>query len=636
MKKMFKITFLPDEKEIEVQEETLLLDALEEAGINIDTPCGGTGGCGKCKVVIKRGISEANEVEKKFLTGEEIKNGFRLACQAKVAQDTTVEIPSEIRLDFKRAYAAHAKGDIHPAKKQFSLESGIKKVFLTLEKPSLDDQRSDLARIKDQLSFKGISHAADIRIPMEILQKIPVLIREAAFKVTVSLFEDEMIAVEQGDTTESLYGIAFDIGTTTIAGYLVDLRTGKELSILAKTNPQIIHGDDVISRMGYARQSKNHRVKLQKEIVLTLNEILREATHKSGLEKDHIDEMTVVGNTCMHHLFLGINPANLAPAPYIPVVQEKLCLKGKDIPELELNPNAPVYLLPNISAFVGADISAGILSTSLWKEDKTILLVDLGTNGEIVIASRGILWACSTAAGPAFEGARIEAGMRAAAGAIYKVSINQNDVLCKVLEDGKPRGICGSGLIDLIAELLRLGLIDSSGRLIHRDECPAEVGEHIRKRIIHGAKGNKFLLAEGSQTASGKSIFLTQKDIREVQLAKAAIYTGIQILLQELQLEESHIQKILLAGAFGNYIDKKSASRIGLLPDIPLTRIESVGNAAGRGAEIALCSKREREIAEEVTKKVRYIELSSRPDFQEIFIQQLFFKPGFDKNGDQV
>lgn len=633
---MTKVTFLPDHKEIEIKEKTLLLDALEEAGINIDTPCGGKGICGKCKVVIKNGITPVNDIEKKFLTREEMKNGFRLACQARIFQDTIVEIPSEIRLDFKRVYAAYSKGDIHPTGNQFSLESGIKKVFITLEKPSLDDQRSDLERIKDKLSFKGISNATDIRIPIEVLKKIPVLIREAGFKLTVSLCGDEIIAVEKDDTTKNLYGIAFDIGTTTIAGYLVDLRTGEELSILAKTNPQIIHGDDVISRIGYAQLSKDNQAKLQKEIIITFNEILGEATLKAGIEKDNIYEMAVVGNTCMHHLFLGIDPVYLGPTPYIPVVRELLCLKGKDIPELDLSSNAPIYLLPNISAFVGADISAGILSTSLWKEDKTILFVDLGTNGEVVIASRRRLWACSTAAGPAFEGARIQAGMRAATGAIYKVSINQDTVLCKVIEDGKPRGICGSGLIDLIAELLRLGLIDRNGRLIHREECPAEVDEHIRKRIIHGQKGNKFLLAERDQTASGRSLFLTQKDIREVQLAKAAIYAGIRILLKEINVTPDYIQEILLAGAFGNYIDKKSAVRIGLLPDIPLTRIESVGNAAGRGAEMALCSKKEREIAEQVTRKVKYIELSSRTDFQEEFMQGLFFKGSFDKNRDRV
>ena len=622
---MLKITFLPDKKNIEVNQGTTALEALERAGINIDTPCGGKGICGKCKILINTGITTATPIEEELLSEEEIKKGFRLACQAKLFKDTIIEVPSEIRLDFKGVFSSNLKGDIHRIKKNFALDSNLKKVFLGLEKPSLDDQRSDWERIKDGLSLKKIENISNLKISLPILKKIPLLIRKADFRVTVTICNDEIMDLESDNTAKKSYGMAFDIGTTTVVGYLIDLGSGEELSAVAKTNPQVIHGDDVISRIGFAQQPKGGLEKLQKEIVITLNEIIRETTQKAEIDKSNIYETVIVGNTCMHHLFLGLNPIHLAPSPYIPVIKESLSLKAKDIPGLSLSPAANIYMLPNISAFVGADILAGILSTSMWREDKTILLVDLGTNGEVVLGLKKKLWACSVAAGPAFEGARISSGMRAAEGAINKVKIDSKFIIYKVIEDGKVRGICGSGLIDLIAELLKLGLINKSGKLIGREEGNSELSEEIRKRIIKGQKGNKFLLVKGKETENGKPLYLTQRDIREVQLAKAAIFAGIKILLKEVNIPLEDIQEILLAGAFGNFIDKKSAVRIGLLPNLPLKKIESVGNAAGRGAEITLCSNKMREVSEEISKKVKYVELSSRPDFQEEFIKAMIF-----------
>jgi len=622
---MIKITFLPDEKNIEVNKGTSILEALKKAGISIDTPCGGKGICGKCKVLVHKGISTIISIEEKFLSKEEIKEGFRLACQTKVFKDSIIEIPLEIRLDFNNVFSSKLKGDIHHIKKGFSIDSDLRKVFLNLEKPSLDDQRSDWERIKDGLSLKKIKNVSNLKIPVEILKKIPKLLRKADFKVTVTLYNNEVIDIENGNTTKSSYGIAFDIGTTTVAGYLVDLNSGEELSAVAKTNPQVIHGDDVISRIGFAQKQKENLEILQRKIVNILNEIIKENTQKAGVNTNNIYKISIAGNTCMHHLLLGLNPSNIAPSPYIPVIKESLSLKVKDIPGLSLNPTAHIYILPNISAFVGADIVAGILAICMWKNEKISLFIDLGTNGEIVLGSKRKMWTCSTAAGPAFEGARISSGMRAAEGAIDKVKIDNESITYRVIKDGKVRGICGSGLIDIIAELVKLGLIDKSGKLIDREECESNLNEEIKKRIINGQKGNKFLLVKGKETENGKSIYLTQKDIREVQLAKAAIFAGIKILLKEVNIPQEDIQKILLAGAFGNFIDKKSATRIGLFPYLPLGKIESVGNAAGRGAEIVLLSEKTREICEKVSKDIKYIELSSRPDFQEDFINAMSF-----------
>jgi uncharacterized 2Fe-2S/4Fe-4S cluster protein (DUF4445 family) len=622
---MIKITFLPDKKNITVNEGTTILEALESAGINIDTPCGGKGTCGKCKILVIKGMNMITPVEEKFLSEEEIKKDFRLACQTKIFKDTIIEIPSKIRLDFKRVFSSNLKGDIHHAKNNFSLESNVKKVFLDLEEPSLDDQRSDWERIKDKLSSKKIENIPNLKTSVEILKKIPVLMREANFKITVILYNNEIIDIEKGDTTKSSYGIAFDIGTTTIAGYLIDLRTGEELSALAKTNPQIIYGEDIISRIEFIQRQKNGLDKLQKEVVNALNEIIRETTQEAKIDKKNIYETVIVGNTCMHHLFLGLNPINLAPSPYIPVIKESLSLKAKDIPGLSLNPTANICMLPNISAFVGADISAGILSTFMWREGKNILFVDLGTNGEIVLSSKRKIWTCSTAAGPAFEGARISSGMRAAEGAIDKIRVDHESIAYRVIKDGKARGICGSGLIDLIAELIKLGLINKSGKLIDREECGPHLSREIKKRIINGQKGNEFLLVKGKETENGKPIYLTQRDIREVQLAKAAIFAGIKILLKEVNIPQEDIQKILLAGAFGNFIDKENAIRIGLIPYLPLKRIKFIGNAAGSGAEMALLSTKMRKISQKISKKIIYIELSSRPDFQEEFTEAMFF-----------
>jgi len=622
---MIKITFLPDKKNIKVNKGTTILEALESVEININAPCGGKGICGKCKILINKGITTATPIEEELLSGEEIKKGFRLACQTKIFEDTVIEIPSEIRLDFKRVFSSNLKGDINRIKNNFSLGTNLKKVFLDLKKPSLDDQKSDWGRIKDELSSKKIENISNLKISVEILKKIPILIRRANFKITVTLYNNEIIDIEKGDTTKNSYGIAFDIGTTTVAGYLVNLKTGEELSAVAKTNPQVIHGDDVISRIGFTQKRKENLEILQREIVNILNEIIKEIVQQAGVNINNIYKITIAGNTCMHHLLLGFNPSYLAPSPYIPVIKESLNLKAKDIPRFVLEPTANVYMLPNISAFVGADIVAGILAICMWENEKISLFIDLGTNGEIVLGSKRKMWACSTAAGPAFEGARISSGMRAVGGAIDKVKIDNKSIDYRVIKDGKVRGICGSGLIDLIAELLKLGLINKSGKLINREECNSELSEEIKKRIIKGGKGNKFLLAKDKETENGKPIYLTQRDIREVQLAKAAIYAGIKILLREVNISPEDIQKVLLAGAFGNFIDKKSAIRIGLIPYLPLEKIESVGNAAGRGAEIALLSEKTRKICEKISKDIKYIELSSRTDFQEEFIDAIFF-----------
>ncbi|MCK4241012.1 MAG: DUF4445 domain-containing protein, partial [Candidatus Atribacteria bacterium] len=372
---------------------------MESVGININTPCGGKGICGKCKILINKGITAVTPIEEELLSEEEIKKGFRLACQTKLFKDTVIKIPSEIRLDFKRVFSSNLKGDINHIKNNFSLSTNLKKVFLDLKKPSLDNQRSDWGRIKDGLSSKKIENVSNLKTSLEILKKIPILIRRANFRITVTLYNNEIIDIESGDSTKSSYGIAFDIGTTTVAGYLVDLNTGEELYAVARSNPQVVHGDDIISRIGFTQKQKENLGILQREIVNILNEIIKENAQKAGVNINNIYKITIAGNTCMYHLLLGLNPSYIAPSPYIPVIKESLNLKAKDIPGFLLNPTANVYMLSNISAFVGADIVAGVFAICMWKNKKISLFIDLGTNGEIVLGSKRKMWACSTAAG---------------------------------------------------------------------------------------------------------------------------------------------------------------------------------------------------------------------------------------------
>ena len=623
--KKLTVTILPEKKSFSLLEGATMLYVLEKAGIHIDTPCRGKGICGKCKILIKKGIPEPSITEQDLLTKEEILQGYRLACQARPVADSVIEIPQQSRLDFKKAYSSHLKGDVHRLPHDFPFESDFEKICLTLKKPSLDDQRSDWERITAGISSHRKEKTVRVKTNVDLLKEIPRLLRNADDKITITLCENDLIDIEKGNTVNHGFGMAFDIGTTTVAGYLLDLKSGEELSVVAKTNPQIIYGDDIIARIGFAQENEDGFKKLQSVIINVLNEIIMETSERAQIDKENIYKVTISGNTCMHHMLLGLPTSYIASSPYIPVIKEGINLKAKDLPGIKLSPNTHLYFIPNISAFVGADISSGILASGMWKNEKTTLFVDLGTNGEIVLGNKNKLWACSTAAGPAFEGARISSGIRAAEGAIDRVKIDGKQLTYHVIKDGKIRGICGSGLIDLVAEMLNSGLIDKTGRLISRELCYSRISEELANRIMKDEKNHRFLVANGKATQNGHPISITQKDIREIQLAKAAIFAGIKILLKEADLLPDEIGEILLAGAFGNFINKESARRLGLIPPVALNKIESVGNAAGRGTEMVLLSDEMKRKCGKISQEVAYIELSSRKDFQKEFMDAMFF-----------
>jgi uncharacterized 2Fe-2S/4Fe-4S cluster protein (DUF4445 family) len=437
------------------------------------------------------------------------------------------------------------------------------------------------------------------------------------------------MTVEPGDTTRHLYGVAFDIGTTTVVAYLMDLTSGREIASASDLNPQGAYGEDLISRLSFTQEHPQGLEVLRQEIVALLNRLVEEAAARAGVRKEHIYEATVVGNVVMQHLFLGIDPQGLAAAPYAPVVRAGLSLRAEEV-GLELVPQARVHLLPSIAGFVGADM-VGVLLTVLPQQSPEIqLIIDLGTNGEIALGSRERLLVCSTAAGPAFEGARIQHGMRSASGAIDRVRIGE-DVTCRVIDGGPALGICGSGLIDAVAGLLEQGLIDSSGRLLRDSELPPTVSPKLRHRLKGSAEdgnGPRFVLVPQQLSGTGADIFLTQQDIRELQLAKGAIYAGIQVLKRELGIEDQDICRVLLAGAFGTYVNTANAQRIGLIPPVPRERVQAIGNAAGFGAQIALLSSPERRIAELAARRAEHVRLSGRPDFQDDFLRALHFPRG--------
>lgn len=597
--------------EVTVEEGATLLEAAARAGAAVEGNCGGKGTCGKCKVrLTKKSSTEPTETEKKLLSEEEIAGGWVLACQRKVTGNLTAEVPGQSDAFRRKISLTEDDGAIEA-------EPAIKALELTVDPPSVQDQTADLERLLKKLP-EGL-HCSH-----RLLTSLPQQLRREKFSVTAVLGAERLIAVEPGYTSAHLYGVAFDIGTTTIMGSLHDLNSGKALAIGAATNPQNVFGADVISRITYASSSGGLE-KLQRKVIEALNGIIEELVGEAGIDRDKIYEAVAVGNTTMSHLFLGVDPTYLAPAPFIPAYQRPEILEAAEI-GLAINPGGQVVVLPNIAGYVGSDTLGVILATGLEQRRDRCAVIDIGTNGELALAAEGRILTCSTAAGPAFEGAQIKHGMRAADGAIEAVKIVGDKLTLKVIGGTAPRGLCGSGLIDAAAELLKAGVIEPSGRLANPETTGRKLPSPLSSRLRPGKGGFGFLLAGSGEGTSGKEVLLTQPDIRELQLAKGAIYAGLQVLLQEAGLEESDLDQVLLAGAFGNYIRKESAREIGLLPSIPLEKIAPVGNAAGRGARMALVSRSERARAFALPDLVEHVELSARADFQEAFIKALPFE----------
>lgn len=628
-----KVTFLPAKLSTRVPPGTTAFNAAAWLGLPIESTCGGRGTCGKCKVRVEGDAVPITAADQHYLNAEELAAGWRLSCELEVLRDVVIHIP--------RLMAVHKTAMVGVGR-PVRLEPDVQKVFLRLPQPALDDQRADYERLAAVLTELGYAVRGDLRA----WRSLPAILRQADFAVTAVLVGDHLAAVEPGDTTATCYGLAFDIGTTTVVGNLADLHQGVVVGVASDLNGQAIYGADVISRIGYATKQPGGLEELQARVVATINGIIDRLLSETGVALEHIYEMTVVGNTTMLHLFLGLDPGAIARAPFIPVIRGPASVPAADL-GVHMHPHGLVYVFPVIGAYVGGDTVAVLLASELLtrahaatpkrslegrkivharhKPQGVRLAIDVGTNGEIALGSAERTLATAAAAGPAFEGAEISCGMRAAAGAIEGVRLN-GDVHLQVIGDVPPIGVCGSGLIDVAAELLRVGLLEPSGRLLSRPEAEARgLPPGLCRRLRQNGQVQEFVLAWAEESGEGRDIALTQKDIRALQYAKGAIASGITILKQLLGVEDEDIEEVLLAGAFGSYINPASARAIGLVPPLPLERIKAIGNAAGEGAKIALLSFRERQVAEAIPTRVEYVELSGRADFNQVFMEALSF-----------
>lgn len=612
--KTYKVVFKPFNDEILMPEGSTIKEAIIKSGVDFDFPCGGIGNCGKCRIKVLEKSLPPTLKEQNYLTQKELLQGIHLACELKIHDNLAVEL--------------HKNNDnLHnilqwSVERTSNLDPLIDKTYVEVDLPSLEEQKSDLKRLKEKLALKN-SNYQNIKIKFSALKDLPDVIREAQHKITVINDDSELLGIEKGNTSSKILGMAFDIGTTTIVGYLMDLNTGKELSVSSALNPQVKFGADVISRTTYANQNVDGIKVMQSTLLKAIDELIGDALNKASMKREDVYSITIVGNTCMHHIFLGLTPRYIAAIPYVPVVSEPININASDI-NLHINPCGKVFVLPTIAGFVGADTVAVILATEMDKNKDIKLAIDIGTNGEIVLGSSEKLVSCSAAAGPAFEGAQINSGMRGSIGAIDHVNFGKA-MTYSVIGDGKPKGICGSGLLDIIAGFVELGIINKRGKILSPSEFTNPAAKAFEKHIITYDDANAFLVVPERETAHGRSIMITQNDITALQLAKGAISAGITILIDKLGIPTFDIKEVLLAGAFGNYMNPHSACAIGLIPKELESKVKMVGNAAGTGSKLALLSKTEYERSKNIASTVKYIELGAQKNFNRAFAKGMQF-----------
>jgi uncharacterized 2Fe-2S/4Fe-4S cluster protein (DUF4445 family) len=612
--KKFQVIFLPSGRRGEVLEGKTVLEASQEFGVEVESLCGGNRSCGKCKVKRMEGLlSPFTEEEGKFITELERAEGYRLACAAQIVGNVQIFVPEESRTQ-KQVIRKEA------SEKSIELKPAIVLQLVELSPPSLHDLLGDSERLKKALSERYPLHRLDIDFPA--LLKLPHILRKGNWKVTVATWMDKEILDVRPGQVNDLYGIAIDVGTTTVAAYLCNLRSGKLIATQSMMNPQVVYGEDVMSRITYTVTHHDGLEKVHRSIIDGLNQLIETIAEQSDLSPEDILELTIVGNTVMHHLVLKIVPQYLGISPFIPAVHRSINVKARDL-GLKVHPSANVHILPIEAGFVGADNVGVLIAEEPYCQDEMVLIIDIGTNGELVMGNKERLISSSCATGPALEGAHIKFGMRAAPGAIERVSINPHtlEVNFKIIgkeywqlesKSASAKGICGSGIIDAVAELYRNRIIDQGGRFNKNIPSP---------RLRISGETSEFVIAWKDETSIGQDITITQKDIRNAQLAKAALYTGAKLMMKKLGIGK--LNKVILAGAFGSYINKEAAMILGMFPDCDLKNVYAVGNAAGDGARIALLNRDKRVEADEIARKVEYIELTIEEDFQKEFIEAL-------------
>jgi uncharacterized 2Fe-2S/4Fe-4S cluster protein (DUF4445 family) len=644
MTQKHNIILQPSGSRGQVEEGISIRSAARDLGVEIESICAENATCGKCMVLIEEGRFEKYNMDSRRenvspVTHEEAAyfarrprllkdkgwevGQVRLSCQCKIRGDVLINVPEESRgnKQIVRKSATQREIEIKPA---------IRKYLVTLSPPNLERPIADWERLAKGLETsmglvrrgeENLPRWSDFTVDYQCLRTLSSTLRESKWNVTVSVWQDKEIVQVQAGYHEDSYGAAVDIGSTTVALYLCNLRTGEMLAAESEMNPQIVYGEDVMSRIQYTIEHKDGLEKLHKAIISTLNKLLKQAAKVAKIKTEDILEMVLVGNSTMHHLLLNLNPKDLGLAPFVPAIHKSVDVKAREL-GLHINSSGNIHVLPTIASFVGADTSAMILAEEPHKQDENWLLIDVGTNAELVLGNRKRLVCTSTPTGPALEGAHVEYGMRAAPGAMERIEINENTLEPKykvIGVDGwntdhaefigKVKGICGSAIIDGVAELFRVGIVDSRGKFKTGLES---------KRIRKGESGWEYVIAWAEETSIGRDIPMTQQDVRQIQLAKAALFTAARTLLKRSGLESP--DKIILAGGFGSYIDKEKAMLIGLIPDCDLENVYAVGNAAGDGARIALLNVEKRREIETVARKVERFELPTDPEFQSQFM----------------
>lgn len=609
---MRSITFLPSYRKIDVDRGTTILDAAQHAGLNINVVCGGLGKCGKCVVFVQSGKTEFDQQKhSRFFTEEELKNGACLACATSVQGDLLVFIPESTMIQEQKILIEGLETEIefHPS---------VRKYYVELEPPTLANPSPDLSRFLWGIQKSGGPVAEKMYAPLETLREIPTMLRHSDWKVTgtIALVPGgyRLIDLQENDTSKRLYGAAIDLGSTTVVVYLWDLVSGKVVGVASNYNKQISCGEDILARVNFAR--KNGLSKLQALAAESINTALTTASNTAGIDRDDIYEVVVAGNTVMTHMLLGIDPAYMIAEPYVPVVRRALSVAANRL-GIACNPNGGVFAFPAVSDFIGGDIIADILSCGMSESDGVSLLIDIGTNFEVVLGNKDWMFSCAGAAGPALEGGEVLFGMRANPGAIDKITIDPETLtpVFSTINGIKPRGITGSGLIDLLAELLSTCVIDRNGRINTGITNP---------RIRTSSHFPEFVVAWAQDSGIGKDIVITENDIKNLIMSKASVHAACVTLMKEAGISQHDISTIYFAGAFGNYLNKKNATTIGLIPEIPYDQIKNIGNGAVTGANIALINRRKRKTLDEIASKIAYIELNAEPAFMDEYTSSAF------------
>ena len=602
--KNIEVTIQPGHKKIVVDPKLTALLSLRRHNIYVATDCGAGGTCGKCRIQFMAAAPEPTGRERETLSTADLAQGFRLACMTHFTPGCEISIPPQEsrEIDTILTHGEHTRYTIDPA---------VRKVFLELPEQTIDEPVSDA-----DLICNNLDGGEKITFEPELLYGLENLVRNAEYKVTVTICRDRVVKVEPGDTAGGCYGVAIDLGTTTVVAALMNLNSGEVIDLAPAFNPQKIFGADVISRIKYCRESKDGVGELNQVLLERLEQMIARMVQDNRLAPGAISEIVAVGNPTIQHLFLGLNPHFIGEMPYIPVVSGTVRMFQQG-PFKGAAWNFPVETPPNFSGFIGSDILAGIIAQDMVNTDQLQLFIDIGTNAEIVLGNRERLYVSNCAAGPAFEGAMIECGMSGVSGAIDSVGIDDEDIMYGIIGGIKPSGICGSGLIDIMALLLDTGIVDETGRFLSPDEIGPGVSDSLKQRVKYDQSNPRFFITA--------DIYISQRDVRNVQAAKAAIAAGVNILLKKHGVDHDRISRVIIAGAFGNYVDPVSAQRIGLIPRVPLEKVVSAGNTALEGAKMYLLSKEVREFAVKIPRIVQLYELATEPDFMNEYAEEMIF-----------